>query len=252
MRFLFVCGLALGLAVLTPAGHAAQRAVGPLHGTVGPGFTIVLVDQSGTRVSHLDPGSYTIQVDDLSPGHNFHLFGPGVDLATDVLGTGTVTWNVTVTDGAYAFVCDPHVGEMSGGFTVGNASTTALAGSGGATSSTARSTTPPPGAKQTTPTAKVSAAPAGRRVSPTPTAVIRATLTPSDITIAPAKVKAGTYALIVRDRSETRGFWVAGAGVARRTTRLRVGTIRWQVTLLPGRYAYGANGRATGSLHVSR
>jgi hypothetical protein len=253
MRLLLLCGFALGLAILTPSGRAAHRAGGTLHGTVGPAFTIVLVDASGARVTHLDPGSYTIQVDDLSPGHNFHLFGPGVDLATDVLGTGTVTWNVTFTDGAYAFVCDPHVGEMSGGFMVGSStSTNTSGGSGAASAASSRTTTPSPAVQPATPAANESAAPADRRVSTAPLAVVRAMLTPSAIAIAPTSLKAGTYALIVRDRSRTRGFWIAGDGVTRRTTRPRVGTIRWQINLAPGRYTYGANGRVVGTLRVSR
>ena len=38
----------------------------------------------GTGVRHLDPGSYDIAVTDDSIEHNFHLIGPGVDMATDV------------------------------------------------------------------------------------------------------------------------------------------------------------------------
>ena len=47
---------------LSGAGAHAQGTT--LHGTVGPGFNISLVDASGNRVSHLDPGTYTIVVDD--------------------------------------------------------------------------------------------------------------------------------------------------------------------------------------------
>ena len=136
------------------------------------------VDASGARVTHLDPGNYTVQVDDLSPGHNFHVFGPGVDLATDVLGTGSATWNVTFTDGSYAFVCDPHVGEMSGGFTVGNAATTTSAGSSGSGGSPARANTSTPAAQQTTASTNTPNAPTVRRASTTTApSVIRATLT---------------------------------------------------------------------------
>ena len=45
----------------------------PLRGTVGPGFTISLRDAAGAAVSHLDPGTYSLTVDDKSEEHNFHL-----------------------------------------------------------------------------------------------------------------------------------------------------------------------------------
>ena len=53
-----------------------------LVGTVGPGFTINLTDESGNRVTHLDPGTYTITVNDKSNLHNFDLRGPGVSQST--------------------------------------------------------------------------------------------------------------------------------------------------------------------------
>jgi hypothetical protein len=112
----------LACAAFVLALPGAARAADPvLYGTVGPQFTIRLTDGAGKPVSHLDPGEYLLQVDDESPGHNFHLYGPGVDVATDVLGVGVTTWTVTLTDGFYAFVCDIHNGEMSGGFAVGSA-----------------------------------------------------------------------------------------------------------------------------------
>jgi plastocyanin len=88
-----------------------------LDGTVGPGFTITL-DQNGKSVSTLAPGTYTIDVNDKSDIHNFHLTGPGVDKATDVGGTGTETWTVDLKDGSYHFQCDPHASSMNGSFTV--------------------------------------------------------------------------------------------------------------------------------------
>ena len=33
-------------------------------------------------------------------------------------GTGTDTWEVTLDEGSYSFVCDPHAGTMSGSFEV--------------------------------------------------------------------------------------------------------------------------------------
>jgi len=88
-----------------------------LDGVVGPGFTITLTE-NGQSVSTLSAGTYTINVDDKSDIHNFHLMGPGVDKATDVSGTGTQTWTVTLEKGSYTFQCDPHASTMHGSFTV--------------------------------------------------------------------------------------------------------------------------------------
>ena len=40
---------------------------------------------------------------------------------TDIDFKGTTTWLVTLTDGVYRFVCDPHATQMKGEFTVGSA-----------------------------------------------------------------------------------------------------------------------------------
>ena len=72
-------------------------------------------------MTKLDPGTYEIEVTDLSEEHNFRLTGPGVNRATEVEGTGTETWTVALTDGTYPYQCDPHAATMSGSFRVGNA-----------------------------------------------------------------------------------------------------------------------------------
>jgi plastocyanin len=110
------------LAALIPAsGAGAQSAV--LTATVGTNdaFSISLTDASGAKVTHLDAGTYTINVHDLSSAHNFHLIGPGVDKATVVESTGDETWTVTFTDGIYRYQCDPHASVMNGRFAVGTA-----------------------------------------------------------------------------------------------------------------------------------
>ena len=90
-----------------------------LTGTVGPGFSIGLVDASGAPVKHLDAGAYTLVIHDLSVEHNFHLSGPGINQFTEVETKGDATWSLTLKDGSYAYVCDPHASVMSGDFTVG-------------------------------------------------------------------------------------------------------------------------------------
>src|SRR5262249_19522375 len=82
-------------------------------------FAITLTDAGGSRVTHLDPGDYTIQVNDHSDMHNFDLTGPGVSKSTGVTDIGQQTWNVTFTNGTYKFLCDIHPTTMKGSFTVG-------------------------------------------------------------------------------------------------------------------------------------
>jgi hypothetical protein len=90
-----------------------------LVGTVGPGFTIHLADAAGAPVTHLDPGTYSLTVHDLADIHNFHLTGPGVNVTTDLDFVGDRTFTITLTDGTYTYVCDPHSTAMKASFTVG-------------------------------------------------------------------------------------------------------------------------------------
>jgi plastocyanin len=115
---------------------ALARADNPkLVATVGRNdtFSISLQDASGRAVTSLDPGTYDIEVHDLSEEHNFHLLGPGVDQATAVAAVQDATWTVTFVSGTYRFQCDAHSSTMRGRFTVGTvaAPPTALRGSVG-------------------------------------------------------------------------------------------------------------------------
>ena len=69
---LSIAGLAAAVSVARPASTD-----GTLQATVGPGYSINLT-QNGVKVTHLDPGSYTIDVNDQADVHNFDLVGPGV------------------------------------------------------------------------------------------------------------------------------------------------------------------------------
>jgi plastocyanin len=89
-----------------------------LQGSVGPGFDISLEAADGGSVSTVAPGSYELEVEDLSDIHNFHLTGPGVDVSTDVGEEGTQSFEVELEAGTYEFVCDPHAGQMNGSFEV--------------------------------------------------------------------------------------------------------------------------------------
>ena len=115
--------IAAGLlfAALAFPSAAAQADSPKLVAVVGTNdaFVISLRDASGNLVTHLDPGTYDIAVSDRSQMHNFHFKGPGVNNATAIETAENVTWTVTLTDGRYSFVCDPHSTQMRGFFTVG-------------------------------------------------------------------------------------------------------------------------------------
>lgn len=113
---------------------ALARADNPrLVATVGrnDSFTISLRDPSGNPVTHLDAGSYDIEVHDLSESHNFRLHGPGVEQATDIGSKEDVVWTVALGDGKYRFECSAHASVMNGWFTVGTVTPTSLAASVG-------------------------------------------------------------------------------------------------------------------------
>ena len=118
MRVLAAATLA-AVFVLAPAAEPAAQAE-KLIGTVGPGSIITLTRQDGSPVANLAPGTYDIEVSDLSTIHNFHLTGPGVDRATKVEVEETVTWTLDLAAGSFHFQCDPHYPYMYGDFTVGS------------------------------------------------------------------------------------------------------------------------------------
>jgi plastocyanin len=151
--------LVLSIAGLTAAVSVARPAAtdGTLQASVGPGYSISLT-QNGVKVTHLDPGTYTINVNDQADIHNFDLFGPGVKESTGIDTIGTTTWTVTFTDGTYNYNCDAHPGSMNGKFTVGTVQTT--------------TTTPPPPALKVKAKARVTA----RTVAVTATATKVASL----------------------------------------------------------------------------
>jgi plastocyanin len=173
---------------------------GQLTGSVGPGFAISVTDSSGMAVKHLDPGTYTLLVHDLSAEHNFHLSGPGVDITTDVTFVGDKTFTITVTNGTYNFVCDVHASRMHGLFTAG-------------TTAPPATTTPAPASKPLT--LRVGA---GRTLA------------------APARLAAGPYAITVRDASAADNLHLKGTGVDRKTGVAFMGQAHWAVTLTAGSY----------------
>jgi hypothetical protein len=194
--------------VVVLGGAAAARAADPVLTAdvgIGDSFTIGLTDAGGGKVTHLDPGSYTLVVHDHSSFHNFHLSGPGVDAFTDPDFIGDKSFTITLVDGTYFFQCDPHSSQMKGTFTVG-----------------------------------VVAAPA-----PTTLTKLTASIGPgARFTLKPATgLAAGKYAISVTDRSSTDGFRLRGPGVAKSTGVAFRGSVTWTVTLKAGSYSFGSSRR---------
>ncbi|HSC91769.1 MAG TPA: hypothetical protein VLB86_08975 [Gaiellaceae bacterium] len=193
------------VALLAPGVAAADNQ--QLRGVVGPGPSISLSDASGGRVTQLQPGTYDIVVDDKSEEHNFHLSGPGVDASTDVDFVGTRTLTVTLRDGTYRFMCDPHASTMRGQFRVG----AAPAGGGG------------------------TAAPKRLTGTVGPSFTISMRTAAGGIA---RQVKAGTYRITIRDRSASHDFHLTGPGVNKKTGVAFRGTVTWTVRLRAGTYRF--------------
>jgi hypothetical protein len=94
-------------------------------------FVISLRDGNGNSVTQLAPGTYDIAVSDRSEIHNFHLKGPGVDMASPIETKQETTWTVTIGEGRYTYVCDAHAFQMRGYFLAGAIAPTPLSGSVG-------------------------------------------------------------------------------------------------------------------------
>jgi hypothetical protein len=215
LRRLAVLAACLAGIVLPSATARADNPV--LVATVGnhDAFAISLHDANGNPVRHLDPGTYTIQVQDLSNLHDFHLSGPGVDQATSIDGIVDVTWAVAFVDGTYNFQCDAHANIMHGSFTVGTVAA------------------PPTPVKL-----KGNVGP-GRTISLRNANGTKLTSVAGPI---PAVIT-------ITDRSKTDNFRLTGPGVRKTTGVGFRGRATWKVTLSPGKYVYRSDRHK--SLHGS-
>ncbi|MDQ3672677.1 MAG: plastocyanin/azurin family copper-binding protein [Actinomycetota bacterium] len=205
-----VAALAVALvvaALLGAADGAAVQSQNPkLFGTVGPEFEISFRDAQGNKVAKLDPGTYDVQVRDLSDFHTFHLQGLGVDERTDVSFTGSVNWTVTFKDGNYSYFCDPHP-TLGDKFVVGSPAAT-----------TPPSTTPPPVTAKT----RLLLTSGPRQVITLKTAAGKTVKT----------MKRGTYTVTVRDRGNDHNAHIVAPGYNRKTVPLSFkGTQTWKVAL---------------------
>ncbi len=211
---------------------ASRSAAGPgqettLFGSIGDSG-ITVRDAQGTRVTRLDPGSYRLEVDDQSDFHNFHLQGPGVDVATGVEFVGKTSFTVNLSDGAYLYVCDVHPISLRGSFTVGNAPTPGPA--------------PKPPAGVVTPASKLVLT-----SGPGFTIMLK---TAAGATV--KKLKTGTYTVTVRDKARIHDAHLSAPGFDRRTTVPFTGTQRWRVKLAkPGTLRFQCDPHASQGMRGS-
>ena len=76
--------------------------------TVGPDARIATFYADGRKLTNLPPGTYNVQVHDLSAAHNLHLTGPGIDEKTSVADIEHPVWRLTFKAGTYRLKCDVH------------------------------------------------------------------------------------------------------------------------------------------------
>lgn len=77
-------------------------------------YAIGILDEDGQMLTSVPAGDYSLTFVDRSELHNFHLTGEGVDVATEVRGTEESTVEITLVEGSYEYVCDPHSSTMNG------------------------------------------------------------------------------------------------------------------------------------------
>jgi hypothetical protein len=230
----------------TTNAHADVIAV--LQGSVGPDFVITLKNPDGSIVGHLDGGPYEIQVNDQATNHNYHLEGPGVSMATGIPDIQTADWMVSFTDGIYSYHCDMHAG-LTASFAVGTATFAPILPAAPPPAPTlAPVVIPVPSVSSPPPVSSVKAG----TVS-TVGGTVKATLSGTKIKLTLngkllTKAAAGTYKLVVTDRSksldlslvQTRG----GSDEQPLTSTSFTGTKTVTVDLLAGRWkVYSAAGQ---------
>lgn len=209
--------LVAGLAVASVA-----FAEGPLlKGTVGGEDGIKMRDASGTIVSSVAPGAVSFELDDQSDAHNFHLTGPGVNIATGVEAIETKTFDATLVDGVYRFQCDIHPLSLKGQFTAGTGGSEGGGGGGGGGGGTTTLPSAPVGS-----TLVLTSGP-GLTISLKTKAGKKVT-----------RLKPGRYTIVARDKSGLHSAHILGAGVNKKTAIPGTATQTWKVVLKNGTLVY--------------
>jgi plastocyanin len=252
--FLGMLVLATTVALKLGVGSSHAAVSSTMHAYVHEDNSIGITFDDGTAVGSqartpptIPPGTYTIRVIDDAVGHNIHLSGPGVDMATGVDTTASPTWTVTFqAGGTYRFQCDTHFDFMYGVFqTSGTASS-----SSSSSSSTSSSSSSPSSSRSTSTTSK-------------PVASLRGTLAGTvgaagKLTLALqgkpfSKLKAGRYKITVADKTPARSFVVKEKGHSAITVSgvSFVGTHSVTLNLTAGSWTFFTSAGATSTSSFS-
>lgn len=105
------CAAALAVAPAS-AEDGSDGALPTIHGKVGPRPILKIAEDS------VPAGRYRLVIVDKGDRHNFHFSGAGVDVGTEVRFEGRKVFKITLTEGVYQAVCDPHSGSMNDQLTV--------------------------------------------------------------------------------------------------------------------------------------
>jgi plastocyanin len=185
----------LAFCIALPASAGADA--GPITAVTGPGDAITFT-QNGATVTHLDPGTYTINVSDTSNLRDFTLRGPGVSEHSGFEPTGEKTWTVTFRDGWYRYYDAAFEDRFHGRFSVG-----------------------------TPPTATL-------RASVTDSAIAFTRLDGGAVT----HLDPGPYSIAVQDGSAVNNLRLIGPGAEEHTQVFPQADYTWTVTLADGTYSF--------------
>jgi hypothetical protein len=252
--------LALAFAAATSRADVSST----LHASVGPDFQISLTFDDNTPVRNLPAGSYTVLVNDQGLVHNFHLAGPGVDMASSIENTEQLTWTVNLNDASrYTFQCDRHPSTLNGSFTAGTVvdavpiltvpTTTTVTTTPPASVSTPGTSAPSP---PTTTTAKTTAPTGVASLLGTLTATVNAT---GSVVLAKSgkrvtSLRAGSYTLVIVDGGKQAGLTISqssgghfkraftsNAFVGRKTSSITLTAGKWKAATAKGSLAFSVS-----------
>ena len=212
--------LGVGSSHAAVSSHTAVSST--LHAFVHENDTIELTFDDGSPVGSqartpptVPPGTYVIHVIDDADIHNFHLTGPGVDMATSVGGIAGPTWTVTFqAGGTYEFLCDAHPEFMYGMFVASGASSSSGSSSSGSSSSgfpsSGSSSSSSSGGSSSSGKSSAVSSNSGASLSGTLAGTVssdgKLTLVLRDKTV--SKLRSGHYKITVVDKTPARSFVV--------------------------------------------
>jgi hypothetical protein len=263
-------GIVVLAATVVHAAISSHSAVSPtMHAFVHEDASIGLTFDDGTMIGSqgktpptIPPGTYTIRVTDDAYTHNFHLFGPGVEMATPVDELASPTWTVTFQPGGtYKFQCDVHADYMYGVFLTSGASSSSGGSSSGGSSSGGSSSggsssggSSSAGSKSSATTSKAGGSQTTLLGTLAGTVGSAGKLTLALNGKAVSKLKAGRYKVTVVDKTPARSFVIKQNGHSAITVSgvAFVGTHSVTVNLTAGQWTFStsAGAKSTSSFIV--